>query len=626
MILAALMSVGILVFSGLGIAVLFTPKDLKRYVFFMAPLAGYCFLVLMGWHCFRMDLQGTDAYAWSLLVPPSVFLAIAVFKLKREQAGRFEMFDSKLIAPVIVATAAFAVLSIPLLIKSHEGLTTISIINHDIVDNGAVAQFLKEHQSSDKKGFLGQTSYLLDASNNNRFGSPFVAAFMATLLSLEAYQMTSLIMNIFFFFGVLVFYVVAVEIFKYTHIAAVGITALFAFNPFVFYLVYAGFHGQVVSISLSLCFFLVNLIAVNKSDRLSDLYPYIFLAATVNWGLGLTYPHILPILYVPVFIYMTAVSVSKKCCSALLNCVLFVIFTLLVPALFSPYRAESILANFLLHANLDAGWNMPYISPAYIFGLFEVADLRVLKTGMPFFDLGYFTEGAFAFAVQTILTCVYFLLVFVGLLRVYKHERTVFLIAIVFIALSIIGYNYFYFGENLSPRYKSFKFLSYFLPFYLLSSLIVFRKLEIFKTTLKYLLVPVVLILFAGNSLSIASLTATSGMHRSVSKEMAQLKKAEAMIGIDSLNILNGYDWWEALWINAFLMEKEQHFNYSTYAGRNKSALIGQWDLINLNKEFRRVAAVVCKEEIIPINSIYALRKSQIPVKGENCDDKTKDR
>ena len=95
--------------------------------------------------------------------------------------------------------------------------------------------------------------------------------------------------------------------------------------------------------------------------------------------------------------------------------------------------------------------------------------------------------------------------------------------------------------------------------------------------------------------------------HDSVSRDLADLKRIETMPAVRSVNI-QGNNYWDILWQNAFLLRKKQYFETSTYHGRFASNLDGEWDLLNISNLTGSVKKY--KEEIIPVNSTYILKKS----------------
>ena len=205
------LSIFIFFFSGLGLTILLSPQNLRKYILFLSPTVGFCYSTLIGWYCYNLDLRGTDSYAPIILIPPVFFLALAILKYRKQTPESDKILNRKLVAPLLVGIIAFLVLSVPFF-KHTDGLTTISIGNNDIADTGLQARFLKEFAYSDTTGYLGQitdpkeqTNYLktgIGSARENRFGSPFSVALLSSLFSMEEYQFASLSIHIFFLLSV----------------------------------------------------------------------------------------------------------------------------------------------------------------------------------------------------------------------------------------------------------------------------------------------------------------------------------------------------------------------------------------------------------------------------------------
>ena len=131
--------------------------------------------------------------------------------------------------------------------------------------------------------------------------------------------------HIFFLFSVFLVYPLARDFFCYNYYTAVGITALYGLSPMMYYTIYNGFQGQVIAIGLALSIFLLHLHAINNCKTFSDYYLYIPLAVLFNWGISLTYPHMLPFIYAPLVAYLIVLSFYVRSYHVLLIWMLFVI-------------------------------------------------------------------------------------------------------------------------------------------------------------------------------------------------------------------------------------------------------------------------------------------------------------
>ena len=128
----------LLIFLGFGLSLLCCPYSLRPYLIPMSPLMGYCYVTLIGWYCFTLNLGGTDSYAVYIVLPPLVFLYLGIRKYKQHGIPLIDL--NEWVIPIIVGCLAFLVLSIPLFDNPH-GLTTISLSNNDIADSATKLLF-----------------------------------------------------------------------------------------------------------------------------------------------------------------------------------------------------------------------------------------------------------------------------------------------------------------------------------------------------------------------------------------------------------------------------------------------------------------------------------------------------
>lgn len=565
----------------------------------MSPLAGYCYLTLLGWYCYSLDLGGTDVYALILLFPPLIFLYLAHKKHRKQPTISGRLFDRELIAPLIIGVMSFLVLSVPLLTEIN-GLTSISPGNNDIADSASTSTYLKEFASSDNIGFLGQSTIFKYLADQLIFGGSLSTAFASSLFSLETYQLQSMSIHIFFLFSVLLVYPLAREFFCYNYYTASGITALYGLSPIMYYTVYSGFQGQLIATGLALCIFLLHLHAINYCNKVSDYCGYIPFAVLFNWGISLTYPHMLPFIYAPLVVYLIVLCFHARSYHIFFNWTLFVIAVLGLTFILSPYRARVSILDLVMLAKIEAGWYMPWFSPDTIFGLtFSKVYLNAHK---------WFIRFLLSVPLLIIIVC--------GFIKAYKRDLRILLLSGSFLFVLLAGYIMLCYMGRADVGwggYKSYKLLSFFLPLILLSSLILFSNEELPSNHRVYYLLPISLtLLIACNFFSSGAVSMRVSMvHRAVSPDMAELKKIGGNPLVESVNIL-GTDWWDILWEANFLMRKKLYFETSTYAGRTASSLDGKWNLIHLiggspeddDKSF------ALSEEIIPVNASYILVRS----------------
>lgn len=87
----SVLTICLYVYLGLGLTTLFCTKELRKYTLVLSPLVGYCYLTLVGWYFYKLDIGGTDFYAKFILVIPTVILFFLLIKYKKKNyySGRF---------------------------------------------------------------------------------------------------------------------------------------------------------------------------------------------------------------------------------------------------------------------------------------------------------------------------------------------------------------------------------------------------------------------------------------------------------------------------------------------------------------------------------------------------------
>jgi len=204
--------------------------------------------------------------------------------------------------------------------------------------------------------------------------------------------------------------------------------------------------------------------------------------------------------------------------------------------------------------------------------------------------------------------------VLLGLLRVCKADFSLFLLAASFLCVSWTGYVILAFAGRTPAGwggYKSYKLLSFFLPQVLLSSLLLFRNVELQMKHRVYVLL--LLMFLGGNTYTCYKMVKHMvKSHRTVNRDLADLKKLEQNPLVASLNIL-GSDTWNILWPVNFLLRKKLYFETTSYAGRVASSLDGQWDLKRESgtaDDMPHISGFDNCAETLPVNSSYILQKA----------------
>lgn len=549
-------------YLGFGFTLLYCPKALREYILFFSPMVGYCYLSLTGWYCYNLDIGGTDAYASALLVPPFIFLCYAL--LRRGGLRSKELVNLRLITTLLVGLVAFIIVSIPAIL-SRKGANASSLGNNDITNYANIARFLKDFTRSETGGFLGQSDLFKRLSDEGVFGAVLATAVPSSLFSLDTYQLQDISLRVFFLFSVLICYVLAKEAFGYSHFAAVMVTSLYGLNSVMYYTVYQGFEAQIIATGLTLFFILIQIHAVNTSEKNSDYLPYIVFVVLLNWGISITYPHMLPFVYVPVVGYVVLVSFHDSSWKTAINWGAFALATIVLTLLLSPSRGQSLVSYLLEMNKAEAGWHIGWLFPDAFFGFtFKHWDLQPhsewirLAIGLPLLTL-----------------------IITGFMLAYKKDRRMFILASMSVLPILAGYFLLARPDPSKANwggYKSYKLLSYFLPLVIAASLILFRNLRFNRESRVGFVLPGLLLLLVGcNFLSAGAIVRAMMTSQAVVREdIAKLKEIENNSLVDSINITTA-DIWDNMWYAHFLMRKKLYYKNAVYYPASR--LIGEWTL-----------------------------------------------
>ncbi|MEC7640654.1 MAG: hypothetical protein VYC17_00715 [Nitrospinota bacterium] len=592
--------VALLVFLGLGMCLLCCPQNLRLYLLPLSPLVGYSYVTLIGWYSFIFDLGGTDSYAIYAVFPPLVLLYFGIRKFRGQEVSFPDFGEWSFI--ITVGILAFLVLSIPLI---GSGLTTIALTNNDIADSAIKATILKEFSTSEFPGFLGQQDTLRYHLTLSYFGPNLVTAFLSSLMSLETYKLESLSAHVFFLISVFLFYAIARESFRYNHFAATGLTALYGFNPLMWYIIYQGYLAQIIATTFSLGFFLVHFKVIESCENRRDYFRYFPIVILFNWGIFISYPQVFPLVNLVVIIYLVFSCFQKRSATGMVSWTNFFIKTFCLSIILSPHRVAGIILSVLVVTTVDFGWFFPIIPPATFLGILNM----VHQEGVIWFhDLSGHLGSDYFFGSVLLLVLVYF-----GLKQIYKTDKKTFNLSGALILFIVSAYILLVFKDSSGTSlggYRSFKLLTFFLPIILLCCLIIFRQMEWGN----FPLVGAGAVLILCNVYSSYHLMEHMTKHsRSVSADLASLQKVSDNPSVRSINI-RGSDWWEILWQTNFLLRKRLFFETSTYQGRERSALLGEWDLLNRHSEIVHLRGFE-KVEHLDINPTYYLKKTWAPDK-----------
>ncbi|MFH1825128.1 MAG: hypothetical protein ABH873_07910 [Candidatus Firestonebacteria bacterium] len=569
-------------YLGLGLSIIFSPKILKKYLLFLSPVIGYCFLTLAGWFLYNTKFNGTNEYYMYILLLSLLFLVIAIFvKVNKKNESIEEYYNKELLIPSFIAILVFFILSFPSVKECY--LTSISYGNCDIVNYARFSRGMQELNIS----AINSTNYFADLwlPQKTIFGSYLNTAFFSSVFKLEPFQVQNISVNMFFIFSVFLLYVVLRKNFKYDAFPSSVITLLYGLSSIMYCVVYNGFEAQIIATSLMLFFVLINTITI----RLKKFYEMLFFLpflVMVNWGFSLTYPHMFFITGCLIVFYSIVFSLYERSFKTFLRWFSFYLVSIVIVFLLSPFRFITVLEYTLFTKNVLCGWFISWIS---------------IDTALGFVP-GKFRLSS-PLVIMVVLTGILLIPVIHGLVNIFKKNKEIFIISIFFIVIIIFGT--LVLATKSDPvehgfgGYKQFKFITFFLPLLLASLLIIFK--DKYNKIAFYTMVGLIFI----NSLCVSSNSIYMFKHHLVvSEDMADLQKLEKDKNVNSVNIPGGNVWWDIMWEGYFLMNKKVYFAQSTYYPE-APILKGEW---NLNRG-SPVRVTDKNDTILPVNSTYYLTK-----------------
>lgn len=579
-------------YLGLGLSLWLCPQRLKKYALLLAPAFGFAYLTLVGWFCYVGEVPGTDRYAAWVLAPPLLFLAAGWFLHPAGEKPWRALFHPESLLAWLAGFGVQLAFAWPY-VAGVQGmqLTSLSIGNYDLPDAATVATFLKEFHRHTEVGFIGQTQFLWNYTGTNIFGGPLATAFGSTLLNLQTYQVQSMSINVFLFFALLAGYALAREGFGYRPLTAAFLMVLVAFNPLTMYSVYHGFQGHLVSLPLTLTLVLLNLALARVDFAWRDFPGMTVLLALINWGLALTYPHVIVLTYLPLGTYLLVVACQEKQWRRAGFWAVCTVAALVLLTLASHHFWYMTVVRLLARSKDIAGWFHPLLAPDVVFGFFRG------NLNLPYFEPRHPVWQSVGASAAALLFIGY------GLKKSWDGHRQTGLLSALWIGYILAGYLLLaYAGREQAGwgGYKSYKFIAYYVPLLLLAGLRGYEYLLSFKRGPWLYAAALLLLLLPNGRASYKIIKLAGEGHLMVTQQMAELKNLERDDRIRSINILHNTHW-EAMWEVNFLLRKRLYLKYKFCHGRVAMPLEGEWDMVK-GEDIPRLSGPA----VIRLNGQYA--------------------
>jgi hypothetical protein len=551
---------------GLGFTLLVLPAEFRQYSLVVAPWVGYCYGTLTFWEVYEFGGRVSSHTAQLVLLPPLLCLAGVLFTKGFTRTLRAILDSRKVMGSLAIAGAVFVFLSIPLL-RYTNGLTTVSLFNYDVANYATVSRFLTEFTRTSSVGFVGQGIQSFNQFTvDGYFGPASSAAFLGVYLGVMPDQDTTLCINLFGALGSANLFLFLSDTLKVRAKFAFLGAVLFGFHPAFQYLALQGFFAQIVATGLAVLIIWVNATLIEAAGRTRYLARYFILLACFTSGLLLTYQHMLPFVWIFAGVYSVVLALHKRTARPIWISVIGHLAAFAVAAALSPARAIAFLPFFKRIAGLPAGWPMPFFTPDYLAG--------VSYQNSPFMIEDPQLHLIAAIAVGAIA--------FFWLLIAFRNARETTVAvwigcAVIYTGTIILGLH----GENGQiGGYKSFKFATFFLPFFAAAAACLFDTVPRAWSRLSLALKILVLISlsFGYCQADARLLEAMRAKGQWVQPQYRDLLSVDDDNRVQSVNIL-GPNGWENMWATYFLMHKEAYCEGPAYwVAAN---LYGTYDLMD---------------------------------------------
>jgi len=500
----ALLTAALFLFSGIGLAILMTPRVFEKYSLYFSPFAGLAYMSFCSWFLFAYSAWGTDQYAPYLLVPPLLFLAIAAIVKKDRIVPILFPFTKEHLMVLFICVILFLSIAYPYYSKVEGVSNTITLGNNDIVDYAATSKYLTtsslthpqiispfDRISPSSTGEPPSPRLRFPESLQKNYFSAYLAtAIPASLFGLETYQLQNLVLYLFFVFSLPLVYLLSVEIFGYSRNMALCSALLVGINFNLLYLVYEGFLGQIIGMGFFLCLFLtmyyplsayetpmipsgIGLSGLKTRDMFScqkcnGFFPFLPLSVLFLYGLCMSYEPLIPFIFLTLGIFLVMYSLRYPSRTRVFHALSFLLLTIFFTFLISPLTFIDRLHQTFFLSVSSGGLDLPFLYPDGIFGL-NVYSL--LSQSTP--------------AIITVaLSVVALIAVLVSFDRMYKENYQLFSLALASVVLVLFVYSFYSLQEAMSPSfsgdgYKAYKVMTYFIPILVLSALYYWKDLRL---------------------------------------------------------------------------------------------------------------------------------------------------
>jgi hypothetical protein len=529
----------ILFFVGYGFTAILIPEKLRKDAFWLIPWFGVILITILS---VSLNLARIPIREGKYII---ILFALFMFFYSVLTRKKLIFFSKELLMLGLLSLICFLINIYPLLTKAGFP-TSISFGNLDIITYSNVGDYLINHTVTDMKVLQPFKPYSWSVMDflfhSFRWGSPLILSFFSSVFGLKAYQVFTIMINLFFSLSFPLVYILTKILYpKNKYLLLVLIFITYALNATILYLLYHVFFGQFIFTGLYLLITILVYSYLEEIKRINFVpNVYEFLIALAIAAVTTIYAEGLLFILTPIagFAFFSLIFSKKSFLHLLTFLKIFIISIIISPITFGLSIKQNINKFISTIGVTSIGWEkIRNANPAEMIGLY---------------NLNYSQELTFIIAllVGLVISAVWIL----GISQIKK--RLLFLMNI-FMALSFfIMYRYVF--PNFFTYHRAATYTIFF--FIILFSIGIGHIFSLFKNKIVKILV--VLAIFI---LVLRSFYRTFNLFHSHCQIVDQ-----SLISLSKLNknnkikkpfftsdvYLGEYNLWRRLWVEYFLQNK----------------------------------------------------------------------
>lgn len=363
----------ILFFIGYGFTAIFIPERLRRDAFWMSPWFGLIFICIVGIFSSMAGVPMNQAKYLILALAVVLFIYSIIVRKKIS----FVSWETAVIALLTMICFLFNIY--PLLVKVGFS-TTISLGNLDPISYVHTSDFLLNNTVFDGKNFIHYKPYLWATGdllhNGYRWGTPMILSFFSSILNVKAYQIYSIVINLFFALSFPITYILAKQIIdkKKSYLLLFLIFLTQAFNSTSLYMLYNVFFAQFAFLGV---FTIITILLYSyfseKNKKLLNFNSYDFLIAFSLSSLTTLYVEGIFFIFIPLFIFIFLKILQKQYKFLLYGFKIILLLLLINPMTLG----NAIMVNYKVFISTTKagiiGWEkIRYAKPLEIIGFYNL--------------------------------------------------------------------------------------------------------------------------------------------------------------------------------------------------------------------------------------------------------------